>query len=98
MRRDEMMPILDKIIQSCVPEQAWKAVNWLMTNERYHYIEPHHAQPVLKGMWEIGQAIQNQNISEIEYEKLKDHEVVKRTIELVGLMFLEYYFYLVAFL
>ena len=49
-------------------------------------------------MWEIGQAIQNQNVLEIEYEKLKGHEVVTRTIEPVGLMFSEYYFYLVAFL
>lgn len=98
MRRDEMMPILDKLIQSCVPAENRKAVNRLVANERYHYIEPHHGRPILKGMWEIGQAIQNQNVIEIEYEKLKDHEVVTRTIEPVGLMFSEYYFYLVAFL
>ena len=78
MRRDEMMPILDKLIQSCVPAENRKAVNRLVANERYHYIEPHHGRPILKGMWEIGQAIQNQNVIEIEYEKLKDHEVVTR--------------------
>ena len=98
MRREEMMPILDKLIQSCVPAENRKAVNQLVANERYHYIEPHHGKRILKGMWQIGQAIQNQNIIEIEYEKLKGHEVVKRTIEPVGLMFSEYYFYLVAFL
>lgn len=98
MRRDEMMPILDKLIQSCVPAENRKAVTRLVANERYHYIEPHHGRPILNGMWEIGQAIQNQNVLEIEYEKLKGHEVVTRTIEPVGLMFSEYYFYLVAFL
>ena len=93
-----LMPILDKLIQSCVPAENRKAVNRLVANERYHYIEPHHGRPILNGMWEIGQATQNQNVLEIEYEKLKGHEVVTRTIEPVGLMFSEYYFYLVAFL
>lgn len=98
MRRDEMFPILDKLIACCVPERNRKAVQELLANEKYHYIEPRHGQPVLNGMWELGQAIQNHQIIEIEYERLKEPRLVKRKVKPVGIMFSEYYFYLTAFL
>lgn len=98
MRRDEMFPILDKLIACCVPERNRKAVQELLANEKHHYIEPHHGQPVLNGMWELGQAIQNHQMVEIEYERLKEPRLVKRNVKPVGIMFSEYYFYLTAFL
>ena len=98
MRRDEMFPILDKLIACCVPERNRKAVQEMLANEKQHYIEPHHGQPVLNGMWELGQAIQNHQMAEIEYERLKEPRVVKRRVKPVGIMFSEYYFYLTAFL
>lgn len=98
MRRDEMFPILDKLIACCVPERNKKAVQALLSNEKHRYIEPHHQQPVLNGMWELGQAIQNHQMVEIEYERLKEPRMVKRRVKPVGIMFSEYYFYLTAFL
>lgn len=98
MREEEMMPILDKLIECCVPSESRRAVKALVANERHHYIAPHHNRPILKGLWEIGQAVQNQNVMVIEYERMKGHDVVKRTIEPAGLLFSEYYFYLVAFI
>ena len=98
MRKDEMFPILDKLIACCVPERNRKAVQELLANEKHHYIEPHHQQPVLNGMWELGQAIQNHQMVEIEYERLKEPRMVKRRVKPVGIMFSEYYFYLTAFL
>ena len=98
MRKDEMLPILDKLISCCVPEQNKKAVQDLLANEKYHYIEPHHQQPVLNGLWELGQAIQHQQVIEIEYERMKEPRLVRRRLKPVGIMFSEYYFYLTAFL
>ena len=98
MRRDEMMPILDKLISCCVPAENRKAVGALVANERYHYVEPRHGRPVLSGLWEIGQAVQRQNVMKICYEKMGGTEIVERTIEPAGLLFSEYYFYLVAFI
>lgn len=98
MKEEEMLPILDKLIECCVPSESRRAVKALVANERHHYIAPHHNRPILKGLWEIGQAVQNQNVMVIEYEKMKGHAVVTRTIEPVGLLFSEYYFYLVAFI
>ena len=98
MRKDEMLPILDKLLSCCVPERNKQAVQALLANEKYHYIEPHHQQPVLTGLWELGQAIQKQQLIEIEYERLKEPRLVERKIKPVGIMFSEYYFYLTAFL
>lgn len=98
MRKDEMLPILDKLIACCVPEQNRKAVQTLISNEKYHYIEPHHGKQILSGLWEIGYAIQVQQIMEIQYERMKEPKLVTRRILPVGIMFSEYYFYLTAFL
>ena len=44
MRRDEMLPILDKLVDCCVPEENKRAVQQMIGNEKLHYIEPHHGQ------------------------------------------------------
>lgn len=98
MRKDEMLPILNKLIDCCVPAENHKAVNDLVANEMFHYIEPHHQKSILLNLWDIGQAIQKQNVLEIDYEKLGSRETVHRVIEPVGLLFSEYYFYLAAFI
>lgn len=98
MRRDEMMPILDKLIDCCVPAESRKAVSDLVSNEKFLYVEPHHGQKVLDGLWALGQAVQKHLVLEIQYQKLRNQEVVSRKIEPVGLLFSEYYFYLVAFI
>ena len=98
MRQDEMLPILDKLIACCVPEQSKRAVTKLLANEKYHYIAPHHGRPILPGLWEIGQAVQEHHVLEIEYERIKEPRLVRRRVLPVGIMFSEYYFYLTAFL
>lgn len=98
MRRDEMLPILDKLISCCVPERRKRAVSELLSNEKHHYIEPHHGQHILPDLWEIGQAVQEHRVLEIEYERMKEPKLVHRRVQPVGIMFSEYYFYLTAFL
>lgn len=98
MRKDEMMPILDKLMDCCVRATDRKAVKQMILNETFHYVEPHHQKHLLNGLWEIEQAIQQQKVIQIEYERIKDHKTVKRVVEPVGIMFSEYYFYLTAFL
>ena len=87
MRRDEMLPILDKLIDCAVPEENRRAVVELISNEKHHYIEPHHGKPILKGLWEFGQAIKHHQYMEIEYERIKGPKCVHRRIKPVGIMF-----------
>lgn len=98
MRRDEMLPILDKLVECAVPQEQRRAVKELIANEKLHYIEPHHGQSILNGLWDIGQAVKEHRVMEIEYERMKEPRLVRRRVQPVGIMFSEYYFYLTAFL
>lgn len=94
--KDEMMRMLDKLIECCVPPENQKLVNELIANERYHYIEPRHHKVFIDKMWVIGQAIHEKKYLEIEYERTKDHKQVRRKLEPQAILFSEFYFYLVA--
>lgn len=82
MRRDEMIPILDKLVGCCVPAEQRRAMVDLLANEKHLYIEPHHGKHLLNGLWELGEAIQKHLVTEITYEKLKGGETVQRTDDL----------------
>lgn len=97
LRHDEMLPILDKLVDCCVPEANKAAVKGLLANEKYHYIAPHHDTPILPRLWELGQAVQQHIVIEADYIKMNG-DTVKRVLEPVGLMFSEYYFYLAAYI
>lgn len=94
--RDEMMRMLDKLIECCVPPQNQKLVGELIANERYHYIEPQHHKVFIDKMWLIGQAIHEKKYIEITYERTKDHKSVRRKVQPQAILFSEFYFYLVA--
>ena len=98
MVKEEMFPILDKLILACTPLDRLNQVKDLISNERFHYVEPQHGRKFIESLWEIGQAIKNQQIIEIEYERMKEPRLVRRRVQPVGIMFSEYYFYLTAFL
>lgn len=96
--KDEMCAMLDKLIDFCVPEQDKAAVRKLITNERHNYIPPHHGIGLTDRLWEISRAVSEQKLMRITYTKLKDRQTVSRTLQPVGIMFSEFYFYLLAFI
>lgn len=91
MVTEEMMPLLDRLIDCCVPEQNKAIVQSLVANERFHYVPPHHGKHLLNGLWEIGQAVRNHQVMEIQYERMKEPKLVTRRVEPVGIMFIELY-------
>lgn len=98
MVKEEMLPILDKLLDCCVPAENKRSVQKLLANEKLLYVEPHHGKNILQSLWELGQSIQHQRVIEVEYQKQKDRKIVARMVEPVGLLFSEYYFYLVGFI
>ncbi len=96
--KEEMLPILDKLVERCIPEKNKRAVAALIRNEAHHYIEPHHGVKFVDMLWDLGTAIRERRITEIGYERLKGRELVWRRLQPVGIMVSEYYFYLTAFI
>ena len=98
MVKEEMYPIIDKLLQCCVPYGNYKKVAELIGNEKFHYLEPHHGKKFVETMWEIGNAVYEHRLMRIRYQKLKELDKVMRMIQPVGIMFSEYYFYLCAYI
>lgn len=96
--KKEMEEMLSKLIKCCVPEKNRKLVEELIRNEEFHYIEPHHKNVFLDKLWNIGQAIHNNQIIEIAYQRTKDKAIVNRKVKPLAIMFSEYYFYMAAFI
>jgi predicted DNA-binding transcriptional regulator YafY len=98
LMKEEMYPIIDKLLQCCVPCGDNKKVSDLIENEKFHYLEPHHGKKFVDTMWDIGSAVAEHRLMRIKYQKLTETDKVMRMIQPVGIMFSEYYFYLCAFI
>lgn len=97
--KKEATDILDKLIQGCVPLKNIKLVSDLIANEKYHYIEPHHQSYIQDKLWDIGMAIKEHDLLEIQYHRVDIAEgLVHRTIEPAAILFSEYYFYLTGYI
>lgn len=98
MVKEEMYPIIDKLLQCCVPYGNYKKVAALIENEKFHYMEPHHGKRFVNTLWDIGTAVKEHRLMRIRYQKLKEPDKVMRMVQPVGIMFSEYYFYLCAYI
>lgn len=98
LKKDEMLDIIQRLVECCVPEYNRKNVKDLLANESYHYIEPRHGKSYLSNMWEIGQAICRNQYIEIKYQGVQGSSVKTRKLKPLAIMFSEYYFYLAAFI
>lgn len=96
--KPEMESMLQKLIESCVPEENQKLVKDLILNEEFHYIEPRHGTVFIDKMWGIGEAIHNHKYIEIQYRGIQGSTVKTRKLKPLAIMFSEYYFYLAAFI
>ena len=93
--KDEIFLIVDKIVKQCGSDEDLDLIQNLLKNEKFHYIELQHKKSFINCIWDLGQAIKDKKRVEIVYKKM-DGNIVKRIIDPVGLMFSEYYFYLLA--
>lgn len=96
--KKEMLLLLDKLVECCVPQTNQKAVMDLISNEEFHYVEPRHHTVFIDKLWTLGQAIRASQYIEIDYMRTKDKKIVRRKLKPVAMLFSEYYFYLTAFI
>lgn len=96
--KQELFPIIHKLTNLCSNEADMHLLEDMLRNESFHYMELRHGKLLLDLIWELEQAIKEQQYLMIEYQKLKNREVVSRKVKPVGLIFSEFYFYLVAYI
>ena len=97
MPKDEMEPILDKLLSRCASPQSRKLLEQILANERFYYVEPHHGKWLSNQLWTLGQAIWSHSAIEAVYRTQQGEQKIRR-LQPVGLLFSEFYFYLTAFI
>lgn len=95
--KGDIEAILEKLLVNCVPKSKQRTVKELISNELYHYIEPRHGKHFINSMWEIAEAVNKNFYIKILYIK-PNGTSSERVVKPVGIMFSEFYFYLMAFI
>ena len=96
LSKEEVSKIIPDLINACIPESDRKKMEDLVRNELFHYIEPHHGKSQIDAIWDLGTAVYQKKIVQLEYQKANG-EVTRAYIKPVGIMESEYYFYLIAY-
>lgn len=94
--KEEMEALVDKIIRSAVSRNDVEDVEALVNNEKRYYGELcHHDGHLLDKIWSAGEAIGKKRLISMTYVR-HDGKEVARTVRPLGIMFSEFYFYLIA--
>ena len=96
--KEELFPIINKLIQLCSCDEEKELLKSFVNNEMYHYTELQHHVKLLDRIWCLEKTVKEQRYIEIRYRKLKNAEEVVRKIKPVGVMFSEFYYYLTAYI
>jgi len=99
---EEINILIQKLLSTCQYEDRSYIKN-LVANELINYVEPKHKGRLIEKIWDITSAIKQQKTLEIEYTKvgtngLINNTTTKRILYPQGVLFSEYYFYLIAFI
>lgn len=98
LSRIEMNQVVEYLLSLCSDESKRKEIKKCLANELINYQGPNHGKNLICMVWKLAQAVKYQNRLEIKYIRLEGQQEVKRIIEPVGVMFSEYYFYLMAYI
>lgn len=88
--------LLNRILNLAVSPKDKEQVEWYIANELYHYADPAHPSINTQHLWDIACAIREQRVLELTYGRIKNKGIITRKIEPVGILFSEYYFYLMG--
>ena len=92
----DMDHLIDKLTDLAQPANR-DFIKQLMLNEKHLYVDLQHKQPLFSLLWELANAVYAKRLINISYKREHDDADNERTLKPVGLIFSEYYFYLIAY-
>lgn len=95
--KDVMNSIVTKLIQH-IRKDDQTVTKQMLANERHLYVELNHQKNLLDTLWQLALAIHKKKVIRMKYKREFDEQANVRTVKPVGLIFSEYYFYLIAYL
>ena len=93
---EELNHLLNVILKQADSEQR-KCIKHIIGNEMINYVPLKHNSMLLSRLWELSEMIRNNEIVNIIYKRADD-KVIEKNIKPVGIIFSEYYFYLICYI
>lgn len=91
---EEKNLILNELLKRVGTEDR-KFINKFIRNENYNYVELEHKSNIIDKIWDLTYFINEQKIINIKYKR-SDGKRVNRSLSPLGIVFSEFYFYLLA--
>lgn len=94
--KSEMDSLIDKLTH-LAKKSDQTIIKQMMANEKYLYVELVHQKELLEMLWQLSLAIQAKKVIAMHYKREFDEQASERNVKPVGIIFSEYYFYLIAY-
>ncbi|WP_040207191.1 helix-turn-helix transcriptional regulator [Neobacillus jeddahensis] len=94
--KTDMNQLIDKLTNLAQPANQ-VFIKKMILNEKHLYVDLQHKQSLFVLLWELAKAVHTKRIIKIRYKREHDQEDRERILKPVGLIFSEYYFYLIAY-
>jgi predicted DNA-binding transcriptional regulator YafY len=94
--KEEFEGLIKKLLLQLSPEQRLP-VEARIGNERVNYLPLLHGKPLIDTLWTLANLVTEQRLTKIWYVR-KDKTPKAHLVKPVGIMFSEYYFYLIAWM
>ena len=88
--------IIGKLLLLCDADES-KALKALLANELVNYLPLQHGKLIVNVLWELSDYVATQNVIKFTYKRL-DGVVRTHEVKPVGIMFSEFYFYLIGYM
>ena len=69
----------------------------LMLNEKHLYVDLQHQKSLFPLLWKLAETVHTKRLITVRYKREHDQQDAERILKPVGLVFSEYYFYLIAY-
>lgn len=98
LSQTEMNQVMEYLVSLCNDEDKRKEIKKFLADGKFNYQGPKHGKDLIGMIWHLAQAVEYQNRLKIRYRRLDGQQEVDRVLEPVGVIFSEYYFYLLAYI
>lgn len=98
LSQTEMNQVIEYLLSLCNDEDKRKEVKKHLADGKFNYQGPNHGKDLIGMIWHLAQAVEYHNRLKIRYKRLEGQQEIDRVLEPVGVIFSEYYFYLLAYI
>ncbi|MEK4716729.1 WYL domain-containing protein [Priestia sp. FSL W8-0524] len=93
--KNDMKQIINKLTDQALPQDR-VFIEKLMLNEEHLYVDLKHKKSLFDLLWTLAEAVYTKRVIHVKYRREHDKEEKQHILKPLGIIFSEYYFYLIA--